>query len=114
MTLSLLVPRPIHLAVSGEVNSPGTYTISLSETAQFPTVTTAIEQAGGITQAADLRRVTVTRTSHGGSVQVMTVNFWALLQGNDLSQDIALRDGDTLPNPLKLPVPALLPSTPNP
>jgi polysaccharide biosynthesis/export protein len=99
ITVSLLVPRPIHLAVSGEVNSPGTYTISLSETAQFPTVTTAIEQAGGITQAADLRRVTVTRTSPGGSVQVMTVNLWALLQGNDLSQDISLRDGDTLSIP---------------
>jgi polysaccharide biosynthesis/export protein len=98
ITVSLLVPRPIRLAVSGEVNSPGSYTISLGETAQFPTVTTAIEQAGGVTQAADLRRVTVTRTA-GGYVQVMTVNLWALLQGNDLSQDISLRDGDTLSIP---------------
>lgn len=99
ITVSLLVPRPLRLAVSGEVNNPGTYTISLTENAQFPTVTDAIEQAGGVTQSADLRRVKVRRTDPGGGTRVMTVNLWDLLQGNDLSQNIALRDGDTLSIP---------------
>lgn len=99
ITVSLLVPRPLRLAVSGEVNNPGTYTISLTENAQFPTVTDAIEQAGGVTQSADLRRVKVRRTDPGGRARVLTVNLWDLLQGNDLSQNIALRDGDTLSIP---------------
>ena len=96
LTVSLTVPRPLRLGVTGEVNRPGSYTIAPSESAQFPTVTEALEQAGGITQGADLRQVRIQRTQPGGVSQQITVDLWALLQNNDLSQDIVLRDGDEI------------------
>ncbi len=100
ITLTLVQPRPLKIAVAGEVNSPGTYTISqlgredAKEGIQIPTVTLALQSAGGITQSADLRRVQLRRTQRSGPEQ--TVNLWELLQTGDLCQDIALRDGDTI------------------
>ncbi|MDY6936467.1 MAG: SLBB domain-containing protein [Cyanobacteriota bacterium] len=95
LTVSLTEPRPLRLGVSGEVNRPGSYSISPIESGQFPTVTEALERAGGITQGADLRQVRVRRTQ-GGAAQTITVDLWALLEANDLSQDIVLRDGDEI------------------
>ncbi len=96
LTVSLLVPRPLRLGVSGEVNRPGTYTIAVGETAQFPTATQAIEQAGGFTQTADLRQVQIRRLRPNGSTQTFAINLWDVLQGVDLTQDWVLRDGDTI------------------
>lgn len=96
LTVSLLTPRPVRLGVSGEVNRPGTYTIAVGETAQFPTATQAIEQAGGFTQTADLRQVQIRRLRPNGSTQTFTANLWDVLQGVDLTQDWVLRDGDTI------------------
>jgi polysaccharide export outer membrane protein len=97
VTVSLLQPRPLRLGVSGEVNRPGSYTISMEESASFPTVTDAIEKAEGITQAAELRQVRIRRPQPGNRpAQIITVDLWSVIQGNDLSQDIPLRDGDTI------------------
>jgi polysaccharide export outer membrane protein len=103
VTLSLLAPRPVTLAVAGEVNRPGTYTVSIAQGGgqggqggQFPTVTQAITLAGGITQSAAVRNVQITRRATSATEQVITVNLWELLQAGNLSQDISLRDGDTV------------------
>ncbi|MDY7012304.1 MAG: SLBB domain-containing protein, partial [Cyanobacteriota bacterium] len=95
VTLSLLSARPINLAVSGEVNRPGTYTIVLNQGRTFPTVTEALELAKGITRAADLRQVQVRRT-YQGREQNFTVNLVALLQNGAIEQNLTLRDGDTV------------------
>lgn len=109
ITVSLLGTRPIILAVSGEVNRPGTYTLTPNQalgggggtqgavqTGQFPTVTQAVTLAGGITQAAEVCQVQIRRrATASNSAQVYTVNLWNLLQGN-LNQDVTLRDGDTI------------------
>jgi polysaccharide export outer membrane protein len=96
ITVGLLSPRPLKIGVSGEVDNPGSYEISLTEqNNQFPSVTDMIEQAGGITTLADVRNVQVKRTIQGRE-QVFTANLWALLTEGRLNQDMSLRDGDTI------------------
>ena len=36
VTVSLLSPRPLKIAISGEVNNPGSYTVDLQQMGQFP------------------------------------------------------------------------------
>ena len=102
VTVSLVNLRPVQIAIAGEVNRPGSYTVSLASgtenknTIQFPKLTQAIKNAGGFTQAANLRQVLVRRPQKFGPEQIIPVDLWALLQAGDLSQDMTLRDGDTI------------------
>lgn len=113
ITVSLIETRSLRVSIAGEVKRPGAYVISpegatdnriLVEAAgtgggvtnQWPTVTKAIQAAGGITQFADLRRVQVRRPLTDGSLEVIDVNLWELLRSGELNQDIRLRDRDTL------------------
>ena len=95
VTVGLVNPRPLKLAISGEVNSPGSYTITLAENQQFPTVTNLIEQAGGLTTTADVRQVQI-RRFYQGREQVLRADLWELLVQGSISQDLTLRDGDTV------------------
>jgi len=95
-TLVLEQARPVTVALSGEVNRPGSYQFKPTETGAFPTLTQAIQQAEGITQAADLRRVEIRRPQANGLEQVIEVNLWELVQSSHLAQDITLRDGDMI------------------
>jgi polysaccharide export outer membrane protein len=93
VTLSLVAPRPLKIAIAGEVQRPGSYSVPVAEGAQFPTVTQAITLAGGVTLSAAASQVQV-RRSNGG--QVFNVNLQSLAQSGNLSQDIPLRDGDEI------------------
>ncbi len=97
VTLTLLAPRPVKVAVSGEVNRPGSYTIPTAEAgSQLPTVTRALQLAGGITQVADLRNVEVRRPQRDGTEQIIRVDLWEFLQNGDQRRDVSLRSGDTI------------------
>lgn len=102
VTLTLLSPRPIKVAVTGEVSRRGSYDLSgagpenNSTPTQFPTLTRALKIAGGITQAADLNQVQIRRVQRGGSVRTLNVNLWNFLRNGDNRQDAILRDGDTI------------------
>lgn len=100
VTISLLSARPIKVAIAGEVTRPGSYTTKPEASATdigATSVTRMIELAGGITQAADIRRVQIRRAGPGsGSAAVFNVDLWQLLKTGDISQDIALRDGDSI------------------
>ncbi len=113
ITVSLLAPRPLKIGIIGEVNRPGSYVMSVisGETAtaalvqqrtggeqgnQWPTVSRALQTAGGITQRANIRTIQVRRTLPNGSEEVIPVDLWRFLQEGDLSQDVLLRDGDTV------------------
>ncbi|MDJ0702305.1 MAG: SLBB domain-containing protein [Leptolyngbyaceae cyanobacterium MO_188.B28] len=96
VTLRLLQPRPLQVAMAGEVNQPGVYTLSLTDSRQFPTVVDALKAAGGMTQTADLRQIQLQRPQAAGPPLLTTVDLWELLQNGDLSQNPALQDGDTL------------------
>ena len=96
VTVILEEPRPLRVAIAGEVSQPGLYTLTPEGSAQFPTVAQAVQQAGGVTQAADLRRVQLRRLNGNGPVQAINLDLWALLNDGDVRQDLALRDGDAI------------------
>ncbi|WP_416665934.1 SLBB domain-containing protein [Egbenema bharatensis] len=102
VTVRLVSPRPLRVSIAGEVNRPGSYAMSLGAEAggtgepQWPTVTQVIQTAGGITQQADISNIRIQRAQRSGVPQEITVNLWELLQQADLSQDLPLRDGDTI------------------
>ncbi|MBS0014891.1 MAG: SLBB domain-containing protein [Arthrospira sp. SH-MAG29] len=95
VTISLITPRPLRIGISGEINRPGSYTM-IREGSQFPTITRALQLAGGITQAADLRQVQLRRPQRGTSDQIINLNLMELLQTGSLSNDIGLRDEDVI------------------
>ncbi|MGQ4647445.1 SLBB domain-containing protein [Lyngbya aestuarii] len=104
--------QAIKVAVVGEVVRPGPYTVagatsSAANADQIggggtgrdrnpPTVTQAIQVAGGITQLADIRQVKVQRKTRSGLQQDIEIDLWRLLQAGDLSQDLILQAGDTI------------------
>jgi len=95
VTLVLVQPRPLRIAIAGEVQKPGSYTLTFAEESQFPSIAQAIQEAGGVTQAANLHQVQVRRQQMNSS-QTIVLNLWDLVKDGDLSQNIALRDGDTI------------------
>lgn len=103
ITVRLLSPRPVNIFVSGEVNRPGGFSLNLIGGAgdnpgvQFPTLSQAIQQAGGVTLAADISQVQIRRRQSGNtSGQVFAVDLKRLLQTGDRTIDLTLRDGDTI------------------
>ena len=112
VTVNLLTARTLRVSVVGQVKRPGSYIITpqgqtnqilVGDAAiagnganQWPTVTQALQAAGGITQMANLRQVQLRRAMPDGTEQVIDVNLWELLRTGELSQDVALRDRDTL------------------
>jgi len=103
VTLSLSAPRPIRIAVAGEVDRPGAYTTRQEganstevSVAELRTVAQAIQNAGGITQLADIRNIELVRPAPDGTREVIPINFYALLVEGDQTQNALLRDGDTI------------------
>lgn len=94
VTVNLSNSRPLQVAIVGEVGLPGLYTLK-NEGGQLPSIAQALQTAGGLTQSADLRQVQI-RRSAGSQPQTLQVDLWRLLQGGDQSQNITLRDGDSI------------------
>ncbi|MBD1835392.1 hypothetical protein H6F61_22570 [Cyanobacteria bacterium FACHB-472] len=64
---------------------------------QLPTVTRAIQMAGGITEYAYVRKVQVRRqTSNRLEPTIINVDLMKFLSQGDLSQDIRLQEGDVV------------------
>lgn len=93
--VGLLSARSLNVTVAGEINRPGSYSLTLGEGGKFPTVTKIIREAGGMTRTADPRQVVLRRTQRDG-VQEVRLNLWELFQTGNINQDISLRDGDTI------------------
>jgi polysaccharide biosynthesis/export protein len=94
VTISVLSPRPVQFAIAGEVTRSGSYTVPFAgDNRKFPTISQAIQLAGGTTQTANLRQVQVRRAATG---RITYVNIFDVLQRGNTSQDITLRDGDTI------------------
>lgn len=88
--------RAINVAVVGEVQRQGPYTIESNPTTNVTTLTRAIQVAGGITPTADIRNIQVRRPTKTGTDQIINIDFWRLLQEGDIRQDLPLQDGDTI------------------
>ena len=111
LQLRVVKPRPIRIALVGEVERPGIYSLTTSETGLteggpsirlngLPTVVDAIQKAGGITQNANLRGVVLQRRLPGvgsdiGYKQAELDLLSLVLDGNQ-SQNPFLFDGDTI------------------
>lgn len=95
--LSLLTLRPLLVTVSGEVYRPGPLELgSTQDDGTGPTLTSALTAAGGITNKADIREVTVSRRQMNGRTQVMTFNLWDGLVSEPETSNLILRDGDAI------------------
>ena len=109
LQLRVVKPRPIRVALVGQVERPGIYSLTVSETVTteggpstsvsgLPTVVDAIQKAGGITQKANLRDVQLQRRLPGQTPQFKQARLNLLdliLEGNQ-SQNPYLFDGDTV------------------
>ena len=109
LQLRVLKPRPIRVALVGQVERPGIYSLTVSESVSteggpstsvsgLPTVVDAIQKAGGITQKANLRDVQLQRRLPGETPQFKQARLNLLdliLEGNQ-SQNPYLFDGDTV------------------
>jgi polysaccharide biosynthesis/export protein len=104
ITVSLSILRPVSVNVAGEVLRPGRVQLqSLSNGLQptpeqipSPTLSVALQQAGGITQHADIRQVVVKRRRPGGAAESMTVNLWEAISSANAPPEIILQDGDSI------------------
>jgi polysaccharide export outer membrane protein len=96
ITVTLSQLSPLRIAVIGEVTHPGAYSLSPDQ-GRLPTVAIALDAAGGITQHTDLRSIEVRRVNPDNRrEETITISLWNLLTQGDRSQDIPLRDGDTI------------------
>ncbi|NJN48756.1 MAG: hypothetical protein HC805_01820 [Alkalinema sp. RL_2_19] len=95
ITVVLAEMSNLHVAILGEVNRPGAY-IATPQNGELPRLTEMIERAGGITQQTDLQNIKIRRPMRDGRDRIVTASLWELLMTGDLSQDIAIRDGDTI------------------
>ncbi|MGL5080381.1 MAG: SLBB domain-containing protein, partial [Microcoleaceae cyanobacterium] len=100
----------LNVAVIGQVFRPGPYTVTGtartgaagipgsgdSKASSTPTVTRAIQVAGGVKPMADIRSIEIRRTTNAGATQVININLWELLQAGDANQDAILQEGDTV------------------
>lgn len=115
VSVSLTILRPVLVTVSGEVQRPGPIQLrSLTTTNDFdngindinsaiddnldgiPTVSSALIQAGGITQNADIRQVLVRRSRSANDSVTTTINLWDAVWSDNAVQDLVLQDGDSL------------------
>ena len=64
--LDFAKPRPVRVALVGEVDRPGSYVLSNSLASQ--TVVDAIQKAGGLTFESDITNISLYRKLPGGKV----------------------------------------------
>jgi polysaccharide biosynthesis/export protein len=105
--------QPLNITVVGEVFRPGTHTVesnvrveqagnpgsprdAFNQTRINPTITRAIQTAGGIKPMADIRMVQLKRTTQNGTERRYNIDLWKLLTQGDQSQDLFLQDRDTI------------------
>ncbi len=103
VSLDLISPRPITIAMVGEIRTPGSYSIPFDTGGgnnnntgrKFPTLITALQLANGINASADTRKVQIIR-NFKRQEYLISVSLWDFLQNGDLQQNIVLRDGDRI------------------
>jgi polysaccharide export outer membrane protein len=117
--LDLVEARPVRVAITGEVQRPGLYSISkgganqlastgggtspgtVIQTSGWPTLLEAIQKAGGLTAYGDLRRLTVERRmgGPGSPLKTLQFDFWQVLSGGGSATNPLLYDGDSISIP---------------
>jgi polysaccharide biosynthesis/export protein len=76
--------------ITGQVANPGAFPLAGPRT-----VMQLIALAGGLTEYADKKNITITRTEHGKAVG-LKFNYNDVAKGKNLAQNIVLKPGDTV------------------
>jgi len=87
VTVAIAELQPISVFVAGEVEHPGSYLLP-----PFANLTTAISMAGGVSNIASLRSVTVNSSTR----KTKQFDFYDLLLNGKLLKNSALRNGDVI------------------
>ena len=93
--------KPLTVFVNGEVNYPGKYTFEgqIKDQSKNITLFDALQKAGGITDYSDLKNIKIVRKEtifNGGGKKQASLNLLKVFLENDASQNIALRNGDSI------------------
>ena len=108
LQLRVVRPRPIRVALVGEVERPGLYSLTTTEASQtqgamvsisgLPTLVDGLQKAGGVTLNADLREIVLQRRLPGEPLRFKRtrLNLMELLTRGDQLQNPFLFDGDTI------------------
>jgi len=89
--------QPIDVIVVGQVFRPGTYKLQPDkDLVEPPTVSQAIQKAGGINALADIRNIKLRRQKRDGSIETIDLDFWKLLTTGEITEDIILQQGDSI------------------
>ena len=100
--------EPIKVAVVGEINRPGSHKVlpeqlgggnnrdGQQQASLPPTLSQAIQEAGGIKPLANVKEVEVRRETWDGEQKTIAVDLWELIKSGDIEKDIILQDGDTV------------------
>ncbi len=112
ITLTLRTPRPIRIALMGEIEQPGLYTLGKRETigtegaprvsvSGLPTVVDAIQKGGGITNEAKLNEVILQRKKPGDKSEYKQtkLDLIDLMKNGNQKQNPFLFDGDIIKIP---------------
>jgi len=94
----VLADGTLTLPLIGSVKVEGMTVTEAGQTT--PLLTEIIRQAGGVTTVADIGQVQIRRNLKGQE-QLIQANLWQLIQKGDTTQDISLRDGDSIVIPTK-------------
>lgn len=89
--VNLTAPRPAQISVLGEVSRPGFYGFVSGSP-----LTAALLAAGGSTNNADLRSITIRRTLVDGSIIEQNVDLYTPLVSNRGLPDMSLQGGDVV------------------
>ena len=77
--------------ITGEITEPGAYPLIGPLT-----VVQLIALAGGLTEFADQKRISIVRTGDDGQTKTIRFNYKWITEGKELDQNIQLRPGDTV------------------
>ena len=110
--VDLTFTRPILISISGEVQKPGIYSMSLNRVSRitnsddgegstvtstgWPTIIDAIQKAGGLTSNADIRSIKVRRFNKGSKTSTRFVNLSNLFEGTNTERLEPIFDGDSI------------------
>ena len=110
-SFGLQTNEPIQVAVTGEINRPGSHVITPEQIGGGnnvdgqargslpPRLSQAVQAASGLKPLANVREVEVRRRAWDGSEKLIAVDLWEIIKSGDIDKDLILQDGDSISVP---------------
>ena len=96
--LDLVAPRPIKVTVTGDVQTPGVFSLPAKGEGGWPTLVDVVQKAGGIGATGDLSRLELIRPSHvpGGQPTRYSFDYLSVLRDGGHAPTPLIYDGDSI------------------